>query len=428
MKQKIGIFGGSFNPIHNTHLKIAEQAAAQYGLSRVIIIPAGFPYFKATGNESETDLETPDHRLNMVNLATAGNPLFEVSDLEIRRGGNTYTVDTLEELCKDPETEYYLILGQDSLMDIDLWKNPERIFALAKILVCPRSERNETVKLERRISHLNLLYPGSSISLIDGVRSELSSTKIRKKLQKGSNVSSMIPDAVADYIRANGMYGTGEAAERAELFSGMPEGGTELSDLTDLSMDQILSKLKKKLDPKRYTHTMGVSYTAISLAMCYNEDILKAQIAGLLHDCAKYGRDEEKIEKCRKFGVELTEVEIQNPALIHAKLGAYYAETRFHVTDEEILKAICHHTTGVPGMSMLEKIIFIADYIEPGRKMLQGLPEIRQTAFRDLDLAVAMTLRHTVDYLLSKKGVIDETTIQTLDYYEKLISEREEKK
>ena len=180
---------------------------------------------------------------------------------------------------------------------------------------------------------------------------------------------------------------------------------------------EIRKKLSKKLKKDRFEHTIGVMYTAASLAMCYGEDVEKALTAGLLHDCAKYCSAEDQIVLCRKHGIELTESELEMPALIHAKLGAYLASHKYKIKDPDILDAIKYHTTGRPGMTMLEKIIYIADYIEPNRKIIPGLQEIRGLVFQDIDRAVYLSAQRTVRYLKDGGRAVDPMTVSTCEYY-----------
>lgn len=183
---------------------------------------------------------------------------------------------------------------------------------------------------------------------------------------------------------------------------------------------EIRKKLKKKLKKERYEHTVGVMYTAASLAMRYQADIQKALTAGLLHDCGKYCTPQEQIILCNKYGIELSDSELEMPALIHAKLGAYLAEHKYRVSDHEILDSISYHTTGRPGMTMLEKIIYIADYIEPNRREIPGLSEIRSIVFQDIDRAVCLSASGTIRYLRNGKQSVDPMTIRTYQYYNKL--------
>ena len=183
----------------------------------------------------------------------------------------------------------------------------------------------------------------------------------------------------------------------------------------------IKKKIKKILDKDRYQHTLGVAYTAASLAMRYGVDIERAFLAGLLHDCAKNIPNDEKFDLCRKYKVKLNDVEKKAPYLIHSKLGAVLAKKIYGINDDEILNAVKYHTTGRPGMTLLEKIIFTADYIEPGRCNAQNLNEIRQLSFIDLDAAVKKILYDTLQYLETKDQLIDPMTQMTYDYYEGII-------
>ena len=185
------------------------------------------------------------------------------------------------------------------------------------------------------------------------------------------------------------------------------------------SFKEIKKKLSKELETKRFEHTIGVADTAFCLALKYGIDEEKAYLAGLLHDCAKcYDSDRQK-ELIKKYKIKLSDSEKANSSLIHAKLGVYVAEDKYGIKDKEILSAIEFHTTGKPEMSILEKIIFSADYIEPNRKQIPGLDEIRRVIFTDIDKAVYMILKNTVDHLNTKNDYIDNTTNEAYLYYEK---------
>lgn len=183
-------------------------------------------------------------------------------------------------------------------------------------------------------------------------------------------------------------------------------------------------KLKKHLDKERYLHTQGVMYTAAALAMAHGCNMEKAQIAGLLHDCAKCIPNEKKLGMCRKKRIEITEIEEMAPFLLHAKLGEYIARKKYGVEDGEILSAIRWHTTGKPKMSVLEKIIYLADYIEPGRDRAPNLERVRRLAFDNLDECMYEVLRDTLDYLGSNPKTLDLATKEAFLYYEQLHQER----
>lgn len=189
-------------------------------------------------------------------------------------------------------------------------------------------------------------------------------------------------------------------------------------------LEQIQKKLQKNITAKRYRHTIGVQYTCISLAMRYGVDLDQAALAGLLHDCAKCLDDKEMLRQCEKNNIVCNKTEKKQPYLLHAKLGACYAVKKYGITDPAVAGAIRYHTTGRPGMTLLEKIVFTADYIEPNRKLLEHLPAIRQMAFIDLDEAVYLILRDTVDYLgesdPDKENEIEHHTLEAYEYYRKL--------
>lgn len=190
-------------------------------------------------------------------------------------------------------------------------------------------------------------------------------------------------------------------------------------------LNEIRGRLKDELKKSRFEHTLGVEFTSASLAMRYGADIFKARIAGLLHDCAKNVSDDKQLDLCKKYKLPISETEKKLPYLLHAKLGAYMAKKEYGIKDEDILNAIEYHTTGRINMTLLEKIVFVADYIEPSRDKAPRLDEIRVEAFQDIDNATLMIFDDTISYILSTDGVIDSTT---LDAYNYLRDELEEKK
>ena len=187
-----------------------------------------------------------------------------------------------------------------------------------------------------------------------------------------------------------------------------------------MEREEMLAKLKKKLPEKRYEHSIGVAYTAATMAFMHGVDYNKAYLAGLLHDCAKYVPNDKKIRKLEKRQILITDCEYKNPDLLHAKLSAVYAKEKYGVKDADILYSIAYHTTGRPAMSSLEKIIYIADYIEPNRAILPEMDVIRKEAYTDLDLCLLHILYNSVHYLNKKGAVIDSITEKTYEYYYEL--------
>ena len=184
-----------------------------------------------------------------------------------------------------------------------------------------------------------------------------------------------------------------------------------------MDRQKIINRLKTKINEKRMEHSLGVEYTAACLAFVHGEDVEMARLAGLLHDCAKGLPTKEKLEKARKHGLPISKYEEKNPDMLHAKLGAYYARYKYDVTEQKVLDAITYHTTGRPNMSLLEKIIFVADYIEPNRKLIKDMEEIRKEAFEDIDKCVIHILKNTLDYLSETVCDMDYMTQMTYNYY-----------
>ena len=194
--------------------------------------------------------------------------------------------------------------------------------------------------------------------------------------------------------------------------------------MSETDIYKLQNKIKKVLEEKRFQHTLGVAYTASNLAFVYDYDEKKAFVAGLLHDCAKCLSHEKRLLVCKKNHLDITEVEKENPVLLHAKVGAFFAKEKYEISDTDILDAIRYHTTGRQGMGLLEKIIYVADFIEPHRKKLPRLSEIRKVAFEDLDKAVFMILENSLNYLEKSDSQIDPTTKDTYLFYKSIMEER----
>lgn len=193
-------------------------------------------------------------------------------------------------------------------------------------------------------------------------------------------------------------------------------------------LPKMAKKLEKYLDEDRYAHTMGVMYMCAALAMTHGYDLNAAQTAGLLHDCAKCIPNKKKLKLCEQHQISLTEFEKTHPVLIHAKLGAYIAKAKYEIEDPEILSSIIWHTTGKPAMTKLEKIVYIADYIEPLRDKAKGLEEVRKIAFRDLDDCMYVILRNTMEYLGDNPKDVDQNSMDAFTYYKNLYDQRRDEK
>lgn len=396
---KIGILGGTFDPIHNGHLMIAEAALKEYALSKVIFIPTGISYMKKNVTDSY-------FRYEMTSLAIKNHPEFTISDVEIERKGNTYTCDTIDYFKKKhPDAELYFIIGTDSLFSLEKWRNVEYIFKNCTILCATRTDENTEEQMEQKEQKkAKELYNkfDANINFIHCPTMDISSTEIRsfRKKHPNSSLDSLdLPDCVADYIMRHDLY----SAET----------------------EQIHNQLKEDIKPKRFRHTMGVVDTAVILAQKWACNVEKARLAALLHDCAKYIDTEQKLALCAKFDVSVSDFEINNPELLHAKAGALLAYENYKIIDTDILSAIYYHTTGKPEMSLLEQIIYVADYIEPGRKHSDKLPEYRELAMLNLNKVTAHILKDNIEYLQKKHTdnitLIDPMTLETYEFYKKYL-------
>lgn len=188
-------------------------------------------------------------------------------------------------------------------------------------------------------------------------------------------------------------------------------------NIDNINTLDLENRLRQILKPQRYKHTLGVAYTAASLAMKYSENIKKAYVCGLLHDCAKYLSPEELLKTAEDNNLDISVCERKKPDLLHSKVGAFFARKVYEIEDDDILEAIIYHTTGKPEMNMLQKIIFISDYIEPSRYKMNRLNEIRKIAFEDIDKALYMILEDTLEYLNKTMEVVDPMTEKTFLYY-----------
>ena len=416
-KKKIGIMGGTFDPIHISHLILAETAYEQFSLDKVLFLPAGNPPHKRNRKGGATDLE----RVEMVRRAIAGNSHFQLCLDEMNAEDYSYTYRTLEQMrAEHPDTEFYFIVGADSLFDFEQWREPERICRAASILVAVRDHVDDE-RLSQKMKELEEKLGGHFYRLYS-TNLDISSKMIRDWIRRKKTVRYCVPEPVLEYISSRHIYGMDRYPEKDAGESGK-ETNRQMNGRYDLK--KMEQKLAKHLDEDRMRHTLGVMYTAAGLAMVHGCSLEKAQVAGLLHDCAKCIPNKKKLKLCLENQIPMTEYEEKNPFILHAKLGAFLARKKYGVEDEEILEAITWHTTGKPDMSLLDKIIYLADYIEPGRDKASRLPYIRKLAFQDLDECMYQVLKDTLEYL-SAGGAdgIDEMTEEAYGYYREIHKKR----
>lgn len=395
--KKIGILGGTFNPPHLMHLAIAKNALKEYGLDSIWLMPNGVPPHKEILVNSALTL----HRKEMVSILIENEENIIFKDFEINKIFKNYTYLTVKFLKdKYKDYDFYYIIGEDSLDDFYTWKEYKRLSSMCKFIVCIRNSSN-FMDFENKCNILSKEYKTLFLPLhMD--RFDISSREIRLDIKNNNRnkLNKYLKKEVLSYIDYYNLY-------------------KEEKNKTYMDLDDIIISLKKRLKTSRFKHSISVMHTAANLSMRYGYSIKKAMYAGLLHDCAKNMTDEELLKICRENNVCISEAEYRLPYLLHGKAGAILAKKLYNIEDEEILHAISFHTTGTTNMSILDKIVFIADYIEPYRDKAKNLKEIRLRAYTDLDECLVFILRDTIDYLKENNIDLDKKTIETFEYYKK---------
>lgn len=343
--RRIGILGGTFNPIHLAHIAMAQGVLQALSLDNVLFIVASDPPHKQVDGHIRAA-----YRYAMVRLALQNETGLEASDIELSRTGKSYTVDTLEQLLTlYPGAKLFLIVGSDMLRDLPNWRRAQDLLRMAAFVGIPRKGQGGDER--EAVERLHVEF-AADVRLLDMDVPPISSTLVRERIARALPVTGLVPAAVEEYIYENGLY--------------LPE-----------SLHMMQEKCRAALNKNRYEHTVGVVRTAITLAHQYGVDTGQARLAALLHDC---GRSVEK------------------GALMHAAAGERMARTEYGITDEAVLCAIRRHTTLCPGATKLDKVIYLADMIEPGRSY-PGVEELRALARENLDAAVREGLFSTIRYV-----------------------------
>ncbi len=387
--KKLGIMGGTFNPIHCAHLLSSSYVFDKYKLDKIVFIPTRKPPHKKDVNISQ------EHRYNMVDLAIKDNPNFFISDIELKRNKTTYTIDTLVEIKNicDEDTKIYFIVGTDTINNLYSWKDIDDIFNICEFIVTTRPK----YILDKNTKNLLKKYE-DKIHFCATPLLEISSTDIRKRVEQEKSITYLLPKNVEEYIYKNRLY-------KQDFFK---------------KYEKQVKLLKQNLIEKRFNHSIQVAKEAKSLAIEHNENKEKAFLAGLIHDCCKCFPLHKIYETCEKYNFKLDEILEKQLDLVHSFLGYYIARDIYNIKDEDILNSIKYHTTGKENMSKLEKIIYIADYIEPTRAYFDGIYKARELAYENLDKAMEYILKNTIDFNIKKGRVIHPLSIKAYNYYKKL--------
>ena len=391
---KLGIYGGTFNPPHLGHLTSARAALDVLGLDRLQFVPAAVPPHKQLPEGSPP----PEERLAMVELAADSLLLpdqVSVSDIELSRPGKSYTADTLEQLhAQFPKAELWLMMGTDMFLTLQYWRQPERIARLAGICTFARTQSDSLEALETQARCLEQSF-GARVRVIQLPHIvEISATRLRELLERGQG-QAHLPPAVYGHIIRHGLYGV-------------------RYDLKRLPDRELRACACSMIRAKRIAHIMGTEEEAVRLAARWGADQEKARRAGILHDITKYLEMDEQLQLCRKYDIVLDDLEQHAVKLLHSKTGACVARDIYGV-DDEIYGAIFWHTTGKANMTLLEKILYIADYMEPNRDF-PGVERLRKLAYEDLDQAVLAGCEMSIQEMADRGLPVHTNTLQARDW------------
>lgn len=394
---KIGIYGGTFNPPHLGHLAAARAAARALGLDKLVFVPAGIPPHK----QLPSDVPEQRQRLEMTAIAADQLRMPEVTavwDEELKRPGKSYTADTLYQASLLwPGAELWLLMGTDMFLTLQSWHKPDAVMSLAGICAFGRTEADTEAVFAPQRDFLARTYGARITTITIPGLVDISSTRLRELLSKGEG-REFLPPAVYGYILREKLYGT--SADLCRLTN---------QDLRCVSFSMIRAK--------RIPHVCGVEEEAVRLALRWGADPEKMCRAAILHDCTKYLSLEEHLALCRQYGVALDEMEQVTEKLLHSKSGATLSRHMFG-QDDEVYSAIFYHTTARAGMSLAEKIIYIADYIEPNRDFPE-VEQLRTLAYQDLDGAVALGALLSIQEMEERGRRVHHNTLEAYEFYRK---------
>ncbi len=384
--ERIGIFGGTYNPPHLGHTQAADYAQKALGLKKLYMIPS----YISPHKEIPQGSPSPAQRLQMVSLA-ASHMDVEVSDMELQRGGASYTYQTVLALReKYPGQELVLLMGTDMFLTVESWREADLFLPLVMVAVFHRGDRGEQAQIAAMAAHLK--GRGIRVEVLQNPVLEISSTQLRRLLIFRS-AGPFLAEPVLRYIEENGLYGLDR-------------------DYKNLPISQLEEVVVSLLKPNRVAHVLGCRDTAVKLAKRWGADETDAARAALLHDVTKALDGPMQLTLCREYGVGLDDFATQNPKTLHALTGSLVAE-RIFGENPRVVSAICSHTTGKWKMNTLEKIIYVADYMEPNRSF-PGVEKLREAAFTDLDSAMVLGLKMTLQLLKSEGKTISPASVQAL--------------
>ena len=385
--ERIGIYGGTFNPPHVGHIRGAQYAINALQLDKLLLVPSCVAPHKDLPQYSPT----PDQRAEMLGLVRTEK--MEVCDIELTRGGTSYTYETVEAIAASyPRAELVLLMGTDMFLTFLSWKQPQGILEKASLAVLYRGDQNELSQIADQKKLLE--EQGAKVYLVENPVTSISSTQIRRLLRFRCAGAYLHP-TVEDYIQKNNLYGV-------------------KNDCCDLPMDKLEQEVIRLLKTNRVAHVLGCRDTAVALAKRWGADPTDAARAGLLHDVTKALDGPLQLTLCREYGIVLDDFSKQNPKTLHALTGSLVAE-RIFGENKQVVQAIASHTTGKPKMTTLEKVLYVADYVEPNRDFL-GVEKLRKLAFENLDQALKLGLEMTLSLLRKNQQDISPESAEALQF------------
>ena len=371
---KLGLMGGTFDPIHNGHLRVAEEMREALDLDAVLFIPTGAPVFKR--DQHVTDAQV---RLSQVRAAVADNPRFDASPIEVDREGDTFTVDTLRQLRRHypANVEFYFIVGSDSAATVGKWRGCAEIAQLAHLAVAVGRPGSPS---EDELREVILAAAPFDLHLVRVSILEISSTGIRKRLAEGRSVRYLVPPVVWRSLACHPEAkpkDLREAVRNAQDFSPLAQRDEVVAEpgtvdvFSEAFYNARKAELQRRVSPKRFAHSLGVSGACVQLARTYGLDEQKARLAGLLHDWDKGMDDDQARARVWELGMEDEidpRVVEQMPGTLHGITAARALGREFPELPADVLQAISRHTTAALDMSPLDMALYIADAIEPNRQ------------------------------------------------------------
>jgi nicotinate-nucleotide adenylyltransferase len=383
---KLGILGGSFNPVHLGHILIADKAICALQLDRIVLVPAYRSPFKSDAKDMETGTE---NRLQMLAAAVCADNRIAIDDCEIRREGVSYTIDTLEDIIArySPNEKPFLIIGDDLASDFPKWHDSKKILQTVKIVVA------------RRVNSSKVDYPFPHI-IMDNEVINISSQIVRQKIAEESGWRSLVPSGVRTIIEDRNLYGFKDGMKSDENCS------------NSLAL-RIENEARETISTARFLHSRNTALLAQDLCRRFGLDPMAGYIAGIAHDLCKQLDPKQMLKIAKTDGMNISALEKDRPNLLHGRAAAVLLKEHYFIHNKDILEAAAVHTMGSENMGLLAKVVFIADKTEVTRNID---PALRKMCYEEnLDNILYAVLKKTISKLQSRKQDVSGDTLKLLE-------------